>query len=166
MKYIYWDSNCFLVYLKGEEHGRDAIMGVLQAVERGDAQLVTSAFTMVEVVKLKTENAEGPYYIDGSRREDLENCFSPQNGVVIVNVDRLTATMARQAVWDFGVDPKDAIHVGSALQFMKTAMNDGDEFVFQTFDKKFLKRMAGFKEFSFEEPSVEKYPYQMKVELD
>lgn len=63
MKYIYWDSNCFPAYLKGEEHGRDAILGVLQAVERGEAKLVTSAFTMVEVVKVKAKNANGPYYI-------------------------------------------------------------------------------------------------------
>lgn len=166
MKYIYWDSNCFLAYLKGEEHGRDAIMGILQAVERGEAKLVTSAFTMVEVVKLKAKGAEGPYYIDGSRKEDLERCFSPENGVLLINVDPLTAAMARQAVWDYNVDPKDTIHVGSALQFIKTGMNDNDEFVFQTFDKKFLKRMSGFKEFIIEEPRAEKYPYQMSVELE
>ena len=28
MKYIYWDSNCFIGYLKDEEYGRDARMGV------------------------------------------------------------------------------------------------------------------------------------------
>ncbi|MCF6412918.1 PIN domain-containing protein [Collinsella tanakaei] len=166
MKYIYWDSNCFLAYLKGEEHGRDAIMGVLQAVERGEAKLVTSAFTMVEVVKVKAKNANGPYYIDGSRQEDLEKCFSPENGVILVNVDRLTATMAREAVWNYHADPKDAIHIGSALQFMETVLEDDDEFVFQTFDKKLLNRVADFNGMVFEEPNVQNYPYQMKAEFE
>lgn len=77
------------------------------------------------------------YYIDGSRQEDLEKCFSPENGVILVNVDRLTATMAREAVWSYNADPKDAIHIGSALQFMETVLEDDDEFVFQTFEKRF-----------------------------
>ena len=67
----------------------------------------------------------------------MEKCFSPENGVILVNVDRLTATMAREAVWSYNADPKDAIHTGSALQFMETVLEDDDEFVFQTFEKRF-----------------------------
>ena len=165
MQYIYWDSNCFIGYLKGEEHGREARLGVMQAVERGEAKIVTSAFTLVEVVKFKTKNADAPEVILEGERIALENCFAPENGVIVVNVDQPTATKARQAVWDSNVDPKDAIHVGSAAQYAGL-LSDDDEFVFQTFDKTLIKRAQGFAGIRFEEPSTSDYPYQATIELE
>ena len=165
MKYIYWDSNCFIGFLKGEEHGKDAILGVLHAVERGEAKLVTSAFTLVEVVKLKENPNRTETSQSKSQRVEIEKCFGPDNGVIIVNVDIETASKAREAVWDYGVDPKDAMHVGTALRFKEIYLNKGDEIVFQTFDKKLIKHADGCGGIRFEEPDVANYPYQMSADL-
>ena len=163
MKYAYWDSNCFIGYLADEEYGRDARMGVIQAVERGELRLVTSAFTLVEVVKLKVKDGDVPPRMSSAQRASLEACFSPANGVVIVNVDVTTATKAREAVWDRGIDPKDAIHVGSALQFKESALSPDDELVFHTFDKKLIKRADGYEGVRFEE--LGGHPYQPDLDL-
>lgn len=165
MKYIYWDSNCFIGYLKDEEYGRDARKGVVQAVERGEATLVTSVFTMVEVVKYKVKGTGELSTIGRRECGALEDCFSPENGVLLINVDRETAAMARRAVWDYNVDPKDAIHVGSALQFTDVMLDESDEFVFQTFDKKLIKRAQGCGGIKFEEPNVADYPYQLSADF-
>ena len=166
MRYIYWDSNCFIGYLKNEEHGRAARNGVIQAVERGDAKLDTSVFTMVEVVKHKVKGSNGPYLIDKGQRYALDECFSSERGVILVNVDRETAALAREAVWDHNVDPKDAIHVGSAMQFCRVMLeDDDDEFVFQTFDKRLISRAQGCDGIRFEEPSAVDYPYQTSVDI-
>lgn len=165
MKYIYWDSNCFIGYLKDEEYGRDARSGVVQAVARGEAKLVTSVFTMVEVVKCRIKEKGELSVFDRKQRQDLENCFSPDNGVLLINVDRETASMARCAVWDYNVDPKDAIHVGSALQFNEVMVGEDDELVFQTFDKNLIKRAQGCGGIKFEEPNVADYPYQLSADF-
>ena len=167
MKYIYWDSNCFISYLRDNEPGTPACRGVVAVVERGEAKIATSAFTMVEVVKYKVQGANGPDYktIGSGERQDLESCFSPENGVIVVNTDRETATMAREVVWNHNVDPKDSIHVATALQFSRTYMKDGDgELIFHTFDKTLLKRTPTISGIKFEEPSIENYPYQMTTD--
>lgn len=168
MKYVYWDSNCFIGHLKNEENGREAREGVLQAVERGEAKIVTSAFTLVEVVKGKAREKDGPAYVrfDSGSKAALEECFSPDNGVLIVNVDLAVASKARQAVWDNNVDPKDAIHVGSALQFKNVAMADGDELVFHTFDRKLVKRANGCGGIRFCAPSLSEFPYQPSLDTE
>lgn len=165
-RYIYWDSNCFISYLCGDEPGSLACRGVVDIVEQGKAEIVTSAFTMVEVVKYKVrgENSTHVKELGRERRQELESCFSPENHVRIVNVDIFTANMAREAVWDHGIQPKDAIHVGSAMQFKRTGMRDTDELVFQTFDKSLISHANGIDGIRFEEPSTENYPYQLTAE--
>ena len=165
MRYLYWDSNCFIGYLKGEEHGKEARLGVMQAVERGEAKIVTSAFTLVEVVKLKVREEDGPYFktVGSESRQALEDCFSPKNGIIIVNVDVQTARRARQAVWDYGIDPKDAMHVGSAMQFADIGLDDGDTLTFQTFDKKLIAHANDIPGLDAAEPSTIEFPYQMAL---
>ena len=55
--------------------------------------------------------------IVSSERLALDECLGPSNGVIPVNVDMQVARMAREAIWDYGVDPKDAIHVATAMRF-------------------------------------------------
>lgn len=121
---------------------------------------------MAEVVKHKVKATGEFSTADRQQCEALEDCFSPDNGVLLINVDRETAAMARRAVWDYNVDPKDAIHVGSALQFHEVMVGENDEFVFQAFDKKLIRHAQGCGGIKFEEPSVSDYPYQLSADFE
>lgn len=47
----YWDSNCFIAWLKGEEGRADACNDVLATAYKGGIVIVTSAITLAEVVR-------------------------------------------------------------------------------------------------------------------
>lgn len=106
----YWDACAFLGWL-AEEPGRvDKCQLVLDAAEAGKLTIVTSTFTLVEVIRLKSKTPLPP-----DLQPKLENFFK-QPYIVLREVTRRTGEMARLAVWEYGVEPKDAIHVATALQ--------------------------------------------------
>ena len=51
----YWDANAFLGWFLEEPDKVSECEGVIRACERGDAEIVTSAVTLTEVIKLKGE---------------------------------------------------------------------------------------------------------------
>ena len=48
----YWDSACFLAVMKNEPQGQ-LCDGVIQAAEAGQVLLVTSTWTLTEVIRIK-----------------------------------------------------------------------------------------------------------------
>ncbi len=58
--------------------------------------------------------------------------FFRNDYIVVRNITRRIAEAARGYVWDFGVDPKDALHVATAV--------DAGLALFNTFDKDLLKK--------------------------
>ena len=50
---IYWDSDCFLGHFKAEDGKAEKCDGVIQRAERGEALIVTSAFTLAEVLWMR-----------------------------------------------------------------------------------------------------------------
>lgn len=117
----YWDSGCFIAWLQ-EESGRYEVCGsILRAAEEGRLELVTSAFTITEVLYPKGGNL-----LDRSLRATVRG-FLRQRFLVLVQVDRRVAEMAQDLVWDQGVRPKDAVHVASALRAGVYALETYDE---------------------------------------
>lgn len=53
MQRRYWDSSVFLAWLLPEPPRKKQCAEVLRAAERGEVQIVTSAITLTEVIKLK-----------------------------------------------------------------------------------------------------------------
>lgn len=105
----YWDSACFIAWFK-EEPGRAETCGsVLEAAQAGDVQIVTSAFTITE--ELYPQGGERL----SERHRKLVTTFFRRPEFVFVQVDRFLAEAAQRYVWDFGVRPKDAVHVASAI---------------------------------------------------
>lgn len=82
---------------------------ILQAAEDGELELVTSAFTITEVLQPKGERPLS------SEKRALVQRFFRRPEFVIVNVDRRLAEYAQRYFWDFNIKPKDAIHVASAI---------------------------------------------------
>ena len=48
----YWDSSVFLGLLNDEPERVNICQGVIEAAERNEVHIVTSAITLVEVIKL------------------------------------------------------------------------------------------------------------------
>ena len=118
----YWDANAFLGWLNDEPDKAHECQGVLDAAETGLIEIVTSALTLTEVIKLK---GQSPITRD---KEDAISGFFEQPYIVIREVDRFVASHARQLIWAHNVQPKDAIHLATALRLKLPVLDtfDGD----------------------------------------
>ena len=56
MRYRYWDSCCFLGWLREEPDKLGECEAGIRLAERGTLVLVTSALTLAEVLRLKGKN--------------------------------------------------------------------------------------------------------------
>ena len=109
MNYRYWDSCAFIGWLKDEPDKRDSLRSVLDRAEAGSVTIVTSAFTLVEVLRLKNKDPIPKDDAEAIRR------FFENDYIALYNVDRTVAEKAQEVVWNHGVKPKDAVHVATAL---------------------------------------------------
>jgi len=120
----YWDSTCFLGWLKeNEPDNREACKGVVEAAKRGNVLILTSALTLAEVVKLK----HGREPIPKEHADKVKEFFDRHDVIEVRDVNRYIAEEARELVWDYGVDPKDAIHVATAIRYHITVLDTFDE---------------------------------------
>ncbi len=106
----YWDSDCFLGWLIGEEDKAMSCRSVIREAESGLLRIVTSALTLTEVIKLKKRT---PLLANEQPKIDL---FFKQPYIVVRQLDRRTAELARRMVWEHGFQPKDAVHVATAVR--------------------------------------------------
>lgn len=106
----YWDSCCFLGWLAEEADKVDSCKEVLDVAEAGHLTIVTSTLTLAEVVKLKGARAPLP-----PENEERIDEFFKRSFIVLRQVDRRVGELARRLYWQSGIDPKDAIHVATAL---------------------------------------------------
>lgn len=142
MEKVYWDSVCFLT-LFNEEAKVDLCKDVLQLAEQGKIRIVTSAFTLVEVLHIKNMNK-----IPKTKSKIVEQFFDNEY-IEIKNLDRRISENARILVWEKGISPKDACHVATATFFKMEKLH--------TFDKYLLKKsgQVGNPKLIIEEPSVQ-----------
>jgi len=127
MDYRYWDSVTFLGWLSAEPDKAPDCKPILEAAEAGKVVLVTSALTITEVLKLK-----GHEKIPASQAKKIE-AFFRHSWIIVREVDRFVAEDARELVWNKNINPKDAIHVATALRQDVTL----DQF--DTFDEGLIK---------------------------
>lgn len=105
----YWDSDVFLGWLMDDPEKAPSCQGVLAEAESGRLQIVTSALTLTEVIRLKG-HARVPR---GS--EEKIRAFFEHDWIVVRDVDRFIAEEARDLIWGHNVQPKDSIHLATAL---------------------------------------------------
>jgi predicted nucleic acid-binding protein len=122
----YWDSSCFIAWLKPEPERRSKCQEVLRAAERGEIQIVTSAISLVEVIKLD----KGPLQITQEKEKKIRNFFLHEY-IVVVQLTRKLGESARSLIWSKGLRPKDAIHAATAISETIADLH--------TFDSDFLK---------------------------
>jgi predicted nucleic acid-binding protein len=107
----YWDSVTFLAYL-GEEtqdNRLERCEHVIDLAKGGQVAILTSALTLVEVLHIK-----GLRRLSQDSEQKIHDFFLHE-WIVVRNVDRKIAEDARQLVWKQRIEPKDAIHVATAL---------------------------------------------------
>ena len=115
----YWDSDAFLGWLQAEPGKEDLCRGVLEAAE-GKVLIVTSALTVAEVLALRHK----PKVPAAMRHKVAE--FFKNKYITVHNLTRQIAEHARDLVWDHGIEPKDAVHVATALTVKVPLLNTFD----------------------------------------
>lgn len=106
----YWDSDVFLSWLQGDKARFQDCASVIRAAEKGEVQIVTSALTLAEVIKMKSKEPVKREHSEKIRR------FFRHEYIAIIGVNRFIAEHARELIWEKGLMPKDAIHVATALK--------------------------------------------------
>jgi predicted nucleic acid-binding protein len=117
----YWDSTCFIAWLKPEPERRSKCQEVLRAAERGELQIVTSAISLIEVIKLD----KGPLQMTKDKEKKIADFFKHEY-IVVVQVTRQLAEVARSLVWNEGLRPRDSIHAATALNEKLTDLHAFD----------------------------------------
>lgn len=123
---FYWDANSFSGYLNAEPDKIAECEVVLKEAEKGHVLIVTSALTLAEVLHIKN----GPR-LDASDRETIDQFFKADY-IAVRNVTRSISDIARDVYWDFGIEPKDAVHIATAA-FHKIP-------IIHTFDRPLIAR--------------------------
>lgn len=116
----YWDSDCFLGYLQEEPDKVELCHEVLEAAEEGRVIIVTSALMIAEVLALRGRDP-----VPADKRLAVE-AFFRSNFIIVRNITRRIAESARTYVWDYGVKPKDALHVATAIDANLALLNTFD----------------------------------------
>lgn len=101
----------------------DGCQVVLDSAEAGRIELVISALTIAEVLLLRNQRAIP------KERAQLVRDFFRRNYFVVVDVDRFIAERAQDLVWDYGIKPKDAVHVATALDQRVPILDTYDEWL-------------------------------------
>lgn len=118
----YWDSGAFLAFFN-EELGRvKHCRQVLEAAERGEIRIITSALTLTEVVHIK-----GRQRMDEQKESIIRDYFEKKY-IILIDVNRKIAEFARKLIWkNSQLQPKDSIHVASAILSKVDALHTYDE---------------------------------------
>jgi predicted nucleic acid-binding protein len=107
---IYWDSDAFLGWLQEEADKVELCRGTLERAEAGEVLVVTSALTLAEVLWRRGGPRLPRDKADTLKKFFRRSCFR------IRGVTRRIAEDARDLHWLHGIDPKDAVHVATAIE--------------------------------------------------
>lgn len=117
----YWDSDCFLGWLQDEPGKVDPCGTVLALCERREAEIVTSTLTIAEVLMLRPKDA-----LPRERRDKVRSLFAKEY-IHTVPLIRRIAEAAQDLYWDYGIAPKDAAHVATAIAARAEVLNTFDK---------------------------------------
>ncbi len=150
MKYVYWDSCCFLSYLEGDARG-EQLVGIAERAQLGELKIVTSALTLTEVL--------GKRNATPAARDRIRRGMSAENGILFVDLTENLAKKARDFIWDhdYRNHRADAVHIATAFYFDQ--LKGIDEI--HSFDHDLLK-FGSTLGIPIVEPSLDQYPELQK----
>jgi predicted nucleic acid-binding protein len=113
---VYWDACIWIALINQEARRYAAVAGVLARARKGEVQIVTSTFTLAEVVKRKCDGVEVEIAEDG---DDLFAELLQQDFITLVNADWDAGSRARALYREFSgkglKKPQDALHLATAV---------------------------------------------------
>jgi len=124
---VYWDSSCFLAVLNNEQQA-DRCVSILNEAKNGTLLLVVSPLTMAETVRPRGADAPLPKEI---RQQVL--AFFENEYIQLINFDREMAYKSLDLCWEYGLHPRDALHLACALTIECDAL--------ETLDEGFIKKL-------------------------
>lgn len=111
MTRAYVDAGLFLAVLNGNEQFSPEAKSIMEAGEQKKVEIVTSFLTVSEVVKRRVE---------GLRKlrndEQVVTDFMDAPFIRYVALEYAVSNTSRYVVWDTNSQPRDAIHLASAMQ--------------------------------------------------
>ena len=150
MKYVYWDSCCFLSVLKREDTS-PVFESILGRANKQEIIVVTSAITIVEV-----NNAGLGKNAPIEDLKSIGESFDALNGIMVVDLTRDIAEAAREAVWKYHLKNYDAVHLGTALYANKILQDGISEM--HTLDNDLIKLDSAISDFAVFTPTLNEYP--------
>jgi predicted nucleic acid-binding protein len=126
----------FLGWFQNEPDKIEGCRSVIRLAESDQLSIVTSALTIAEVLAV-----QGAAKIPREMAEKVRDFFKHKY-IVIRDLDRATAERARELVWQYGVSPKDAIHVATALSMQAYMPSGLDQF--DTYDEGLVAKSRSF----------------------
>lgn len=118
---VYWDTCVFLDLVQGTPDHAQSLNAIAEAAEAGRVRIVTSAFTLAEVIKTPDLGLLPP------EQETLIRDFFENDYIDVVNVDRFVAEEARSIARDHNLKPPDAVHVATAVLSAVAVLHSYDE---------------------------------------
>ncbi len=114
---VYWDSCCWIGLINQEERWFGDLQSIFESAQRGHAQLWISTITILEVVKVPSEDGMPRPWPDANIAQ-VDNLFL-QDYVRTVQLDQQIARKAREiyrSTPSLGLRKQmDAIHLATAL---------------------------------------------------
>ena len=105
----YWDACIFINIVQGNEPDQGNILKshVKDVVDKR-IRVVTSAFTLAEVVKPKRSQIK----LSKSDEAKIKGAFTKD--IMLYELTRKIAERARELQWEIGVKPADSVHLATA----------------------------------------------------
>ena len=139
----YWDSTNWISLLaEDEEYRADICQNILNDMVAGKLTLITSAWTLAEVVKRR--HSPG---VPADDDQVITDFFRQHDNLVIHDVTRAVSEKARSLSREHGLRPADAVHLA-------TALSSGAE-VFETWDMNDFSPLRGRVPIEIREPTWE-----------
>lgn len=148
MKYVYWDSCCFISLLS-KEPTYLPLESIMKRAETNELVIVTSSITMVEVNHAGSSKSLA---IEDLRK--VGAAFDALNNVMLVDLTPTIAESARELIWKHDLKNYDAVHLATALS-VKSGLPVSE---LHTFDKHLLKLNVSIGEFNIFQPTLTEYP--------
>lgn len=144
IKYKHYCDSCVLIgFLSQEADKFEQCKSVLESAQLGKIELYTSAFTMAEVVKIKSD-----LDLDIEKQEEIINNLFANDWMRTVNFERETAEISRYIVRKYGLKPFDSLHLATAIRMQVDYFDTTD---YDTLIKKLPQQVSY-------SPNLQKYP--------
>jgi predicted nucleic acid-binding protein len=110
----YCDSGIFISFLNEEPQYYEECKNILLAAEQEYIELYTSAFTMAEVVYIKSQKAKRN--LSDLEQEAIINHLFSNEWIKLVQFERETSEISRYLVRSYKLQPFDALHLATAIR--------------------------------------------------